>query len=513
MSKLRSRAIRLAKERPDLRDILLPVLAAKDEKEGKFEEGEDVPLSELPAEVAENAKNPPEKVRKLKEEMKEKGKSAALKIPADVLAKAKKLGEKAYAAGKKAPALDAALSALWKPFAAESKMGDMIPVLKAWQKGYTQAHLSDPKLLAELAKIEKDMQRDMQKGKQKGKSAAKDEKEGKFSEGEDVPLSKLPKEVRENVTNPPPSVQKVKKKIQEKNKSASEAVLFAATVKLAKERPDLRGILLPILAAKDEKEGKFSEGEDVPLEKLPKEVRENVTNPPPSVQKVKKKIQEKNKSASEDALFDATIKLASEYPELQADLIPMLAEYRKQAAAGDDGKGVTKTKHGQLTIETHWAKGGMYASKILALSGKGSLPGGSGKTRQESVAKTKALLSGKKAAKDSKETILRRIVKEHQAEKIDGQMVDGVSASLAVKALDSLDKSGRKAAKEKFLKMDIGLMMSILWATRKTAAAKKDDDSELPGDDAKKEKENEEVNEMGWKPGQPKTKKAKRPRT
>lgn len=49
-----------------------------------------------------------------------------------------------------------------------------------------------------------------------------EDKDAKFERGEDVPLSEMPKKLQENAKDPPPSVQKVKKKIQEKNKSAAQ---------------------------------------------------------------------------------------------------------------------------------------------------------------------------------------------------------------------------------------------------------------------------------------------------
>lgn len=42
------------------------------------------------------------------------------------------------------------------------------------------------------------------------------DKESKFEKGEDVPVSELPKELRENVKDPPPSVKKLKKKLKKK---------------------------------------------------------------------------------------------------------------------------------------------------------------------------------------------------------------------------------------------------------------------------------------------------------
>jgi len=79
MSTLRTELIRLAAEKPHLRDHLLPILTASEdeesddgEKEGKFERGEDVPLSEMPKKLQDNAKNPPPAAAKLKEKLKNK---------------------------------------------------------------------------------------------------------------------------------------------------------------------------------------------------------------------------------------------------------------------------------------------------------------------------------------------------------------------------------------------------------------------------------------------------------
>jgi len=72
---LRGRLIRLAHANPALRPHLMPLLKAAAEEsdsEGKFEKGEDVPLSEMPDELEENAKNPPPAVQKLKDKLKAK---------------------------------------------------------------------------------------------------------------------------------------------------------------------------------------------------------------------------------------------------------------------------------------------------------------------------------------------------------------------------------------------------------------------------------------------------------
>ena len=45
-----------------------------------------------------------------------------------------------------------------------------------------------------------------------------------------------------------------------------------------------------------EKTNKFERGEDVPLDELPKELQKNVKDPPPSVQKLKKKLEKKSSS-------------------------------------------------------------------------------------------------------------------------------------------------------------------------------------------------------------------------
>lgn len=82
MSTLRQATIRLAYEHPELQPILLPLLKQgkkseededEDEKESKFEEGEDVPLSELPEELQENVKDPPPAAKALKKVLKKKG--------------------------------------------------------------------------------------------------------------------------------------------------------------------------------------------------------------------------------------------------------------------------------------------------------------------------------------------------------------------------------------------------------------------------------------------------------
>lgn len=88
-------------------------------------------------------------------------------------------------------------------------------------------------------------------------------KSAKFERGEDVPLKDLPEELQENVTNPPPSVVKVKEEMEDKGG----------------------------------KKAKHEKGKHVPLEDLPKEVQDANKNPPPSVVKVKEEME--NKSAAE----------------------------------------------------------------------------------------------------------------------------------------------------------------------------------------------------------------------
>jgi len=108
--------------------------------------------------------------------------------------------------------------------------------------------------------------------------------------------------------------------------------LRAATIRLAHENPELRPLLLPLLTAsddEDEKEGRFEEGEDVPLDELPKELQKNVTDPPPSVEKVKEKIKSKGQSTNKPpgkqaSLREQTIRLAHAKPHLREHLLPLL---------------------------------------------------------------------------------------------------------------------------------------------------------------------------------------------
>jgi hypothetical protein len=96
-------------------------------------------------------------------------------------------------------------------------------------------------------------------------------KEGKFERGETVPLSELPDELQENVKNPPPEVENLKKKMEEKKACGCDG--------------------------STEKEGKFERGEKVPLKDLPKEMQEMNENPPEEVIKVREEMESK-KSAT-----------------------------------------------------------------------------------------------------------------------------------------------------------------------------------------------------------------------
>ena len=58
-----------------------------------------------------------------------------------------------------------------------------------------------------------------------------------------------------------------------------------------------------------------------------------------------------------------------------------------------------------------------------------------------------------------KETTLRRIVKEHQAEMIDDVMVDAFTASMLVQIIDALNEKNRK----RFLNMPIVRMANMGW--------------------------------------------------
>jgi len=69
---LRAKVIRLAHDNPKLRPLLLPILAKESDKDSKFEEGEDVSVSELPEELQKNVQDPPPSVEKLKSELKKK---------------------------------------------------------------------------------------------------------------------------------------------------------------------------------------------------------------------------------------------------------------------------------------------------------------------------------------------------------------------------------------------------------------------------------------------------------
>ena len=109
--------------------------------------------------------------------------------------------------------------------------------------------------------------------------------------------------------------------------------LRSATIRLAQQRPEMRSVLLPLLKASEdededdgEKEGKFERGEDVPLSKMPKKLQDNANNPPPEVQAVKDKIKAKNKKADQ-ALFQATVKLARQNPKFRSLLLPVLKKH------------------------------------------------------------------------------------------------------------------------------------------------------------------------------------------
>jgi len=80
MPTLRSRVVKLALDDPELKPHLARVIQAAEEtdEEGKFERGEDVPLSKMPKKLQDNAKNPPPSVQKVKERIKERSKKAHL---------------------------------------------------------------------------------------------------------------------------------------------------------------------------------------------------------------------------------------------------------------------------------------------------------------------------------------------------------------------------------------------------------------------------------------------------
>jgi len=179
-----------------------------------------------------------------------------------------------------------------------------------------------------------------------GSADGADEKEGKFEKGEDVPLKDMPKELQENVENPPESVKEVTEKIKAKgqstNKPPGKSALYQATVRLAHAKPHLRAHLLPLLATddEDEKEGKFERGEDVPLKDMPKELQENVENPPDSVKEVTEKIKAKGQSDNKPpgkraSLFARTARLAHAKPHLRAALLPLLKEARRWPSPTD----------------------------------------------------------------------------------------------------------------------------------------------------------------------------------
>lgn len=54
---------------------------------------------------------------------------------------------------------------------------------------------------------------------------------------------------------------------------------------------------------------------------------------------------------------------------------------------------------------------------------------------------------------------LRQIVKDHQAMKIEGQLVDAFSASAAIQVFDALNQANQK----KMASMSIGKMMQVVW--------------------------------------------------
>ena len=56
---------------------------------------------------------------------------------------------------------------------------------------------------------------------------------------------------------------------------------------------------------------------------------------------------------------------------------------------------------------------------------------------------------------------LRQIVNEHQYQKIDGVIVDIVTANAIITVYDAMKKEGNK---EKYLSMDISKMASVAWS-------------------------------------------------
>lgn len=123
---------------------------------------------------------------------------------------------------------------------------------------------------------------------------AKPVKQGKYERGESVPLKDLPREVQENVKNPPESVQKVRKEMEKQSEMDLED-LYTDGDEETLTAEDYTALL---------HQGKFERGKSMTPEEVSKvvgpEFKENVDSPPPEVKKLKEEMKKKACGCEED---------------------------------------------------------------------------------------------------------------------------------------------------------------------------------------------------------------------
>lgn len=224
------------------KDEFRQMLAKKEtDKDSKYEEGENVPLKDLPKELQENVENPPPSVKKLKRKLENKkgrlrltarhpkgvpvprdklppafveqiDSEAALKLREEMKSKKKKSAADLTADKFRASVRRFASAALLlqDDYAELSDLYKVAGAVTVEEMLFDSAY----PFADEIGKVARGI---MAWDDALEKFAKKEtDKDSKYEEGEDVPLKDLPKELQENVKNPPPGVKKLKQKLEAK---------------------------------------------------------------------------------------------------------------------------------------------------------------------------------------------------------------------------------------------------------------------------------------------------------
>lgn len=289
-------------------------------KEGKFEQGVSVPLSELPDELQENVENPPESVKKLTEEMqkqaarrsKDEKKSAAGDTPdtkainADIKKICAEFGIDAQVKGSEVRYVDKPGKTVDRDGASKALKAAAAEQRKAKKGAEAMLYTLAAELVKKAAKA----------GKAASLLVSTDEYATLLRGVTATRYVVSPERILDRslalglITDDEKDTQNVKDAARDAAEditsgwpegegfgSSDMTAVLATFLQMAGFSSTYKGGRLTRVATVevDEKEAKFEKGKSVPVSALPDEMQENVENPPPSVQKVKDDLQKQGK--------------------------------------------------------------------------------------------------------------------------------------------------------------------------------------------------------------------------